>query len=65
MKNVKVLPEQMTVICNIQAMWDKLELKHNGKDFQRLCKLTYDQLFNLQNSLIESYNDKCRDSLDN
>ena len=60
MKATQVTPEQMTVICNIQMMWDKIGFEHNTKDFNNLCLLSYDELHDKQNSLIEAYNKHLR-----
>ena len=47
----------MDVICNIQAMNERINASYNSiKDFKRLEKMSYNQLFEEQNSLISQYN---------
>jgi len=56
MKNLNVSPEQMTVICNIQMMWDKVGISHDQKDFNNLCKLSLEELQEKQDTVIKMYN---------
>ena len=53
MKKQNVTPEQMTIICNIQMMYEK---QNKSVSFNELSKLGYDQLFDLQNKIIKEYN---------
>ena len=50
----------MTCICNIQNMNEYIHgLNYDRiKDFKRLEKLTDDELFDEQNSIIPMYNEK-------
>ena len=57
MKTLKTNPDLMTVICNIQAMNEKIDPSYNGcNDFKRLEKLTENELYNMQDELIPAYN---------
>lgn len=49
----QVSPEQMTIICNIQMMQEKTG---NKTPFNALSKMTYDELFEMQCTLISEYN---------
>ena len=53
MAKQSVTPEQMTIICNIQMMYEK---QYKSISFDELSKLSYDQLFDLQNNIIKEYN---------
>jgi hypothetical protein len=57
MKTLKTSPELMTVIINIQLMREKINANYDKhSDFKHLEKLTDDELYELQNSLIPEYN---------
>ncbi len=53
--NEHVTPEQMTVICNIQAMQGAIGIK--GHNFEWLSNQSYEWLYNHQNSMIQHYNE--------
>jgi hypothetical protein len=57
MKNPKVSPAQMDLICNIQAMKNKINPSYDQfSDFKNLAMLSEDQLRRLQERLIPEYN---------
>ena len=55
MKN-QVTPEQMTVICNIQMMWEKIGIPVSTSYFNDLCKRNYNDLIKKQNAVLIAYN---------
>lgn len=57
MKQPKVTPEQMNVICTIQMLKNKIYPNYDQfSDFRNLSKLTIEQLNILQDRLIPEYN---------
>lgn len=54
----------MDSICNIQNMNEVINMSYNRiKDFKRLEKMSYDELFEEQNNLIPQYNEALRSKL--
>lgn len=50
-------PELMTVVCNIQAIKSKINPNYDSvSDFSKLDKLTGEELYEIQDSLIPEYN---------
>jgi hypothetical protein len=60
--NKQVTPQQMTVICNIQQMIRVIGAEEIGFDF--LCSKSYDELHEMQNELVLSYNNSIKSPVD-
>ena len=48
---------KMTIIINIQVMWDKIGITHNESDLKEMLKMTYDQLWEKQMDVKYLYNE--------
>ena len=61
MKVLRLKPELMTVIINIQMMNEKINKSYNPfKDFSRLELRSESELYDEQDSLINLYNDSLK-----
>ena len=49
--------EKMTIIINIQTMWDKIGMAHDGSHLHAMLELTYDQLWEKQMDVKYLYNE--------
>lgn len=65
MKTLSNTPALMTVIINIQMMSEKINPYYNKyKDFKRLEKLSEDELYDIQDTLIPLYNKSIKMSIE-
>ena len=61
MKTLKTFPEAMTAIINIQLMSKSIDPNYDTvKNFKRMEKMEYDDLFKEQDELILKYNAHCK-----
>lgn len=53
-------PEKMTIICNIQMMWEKIGVEPSENDFEQLDSMPVNVLRKKQANVLKEYNQQVK-----